>query len=167
MFDCDIVLSEFKLQWHHIIHFRSDNPEKSIYIIIPLTVLSTFYFWGWAEKFIWWHHICCWWPFCTTGFKHWTLMEEVSGQQGELFLKIDPILVSFHESILVNLWTFHPTRLLRDKTILTFWFTYLRFFHSHIILSITMHMFFFFLFCWIHRLPLCWSVRQLVLLIWH
>ena len=47
-------------------------------------------------------------------FYHWdistaTLMEEVCGPQGELYLKNKPQLVTFLKSILVSLWTFHIT----------------------------------------------------------
>ena len=62
---------------------------------------------GWAEKFIW-CHVCCRWLFGqwdpNTGRSVWAVRRTV--------LKNKTHLVTFRESILVNLWTSQPTLVL-------------------------------------------------------
>ena len=74
-----------------------------------LSILKYFFLrllvWGWSEKFIWWCHICFWWLFWLMGSKPcntdgrsvWITRGAVSKNRYHL--------VTFHEGILVSLWT--------------------------------------------------------------
>ena len=61
---------------------------------------------SWAEKFIWWRHICCWRLFWRMESKHCNTDERNVWHTRRTILKNKPNLVKFQENILVSLWTF-------------------------------------------------------------
>ena len=62
---------------------------------------------GQAEKFIWWY-ICCWWLLWPMQSKHCNTNGR-SVWTTRTMLKNKLHLVTFHERILVSIWTFHLT----------------------------------------------------------
>ena len=71
--------------------------------------MSKYIYNEWAEKFIWWCHICCWWLFWLMGSKHCKTDGRSMWTARRSMLKNKPHLVMFHESILVSWWTFLTT----------------------------------------------------------
>ena len=71
--------------------------------------IGCWYIWEGSEKFRCWCHICCWWFNLPMRFKHSNIVERsMWTASGGTLLKNKPHLVTYHKSILVNLWTFKP-----------------------------------------------------------